>query len=407
MSQKPTTTKSLKDYPETKRIHQRVYTKLTAESKSKTLQQKNLAFKLTGLRLDVLQILDKTGNVETLDLTNKPIDRSDIHKQLFKLYSEDILPTTKQLFHALAEVLPVHMDIASFRKLLYRMDYVWKKLENNLFVVLERPEVTYERYIFLKQILEYGEKNVPIYFVNEWAVPFDPNLSFMEACDTTGKEKIVFAFSKSEVVFKNSLLPYYSAEIEYKDWIAGELIPTLEKESVIVVNTDYYSTDLLNYPTINSLKVEMTDWLDRHEVPYDANMSKIDLWSLIEKCTDIDNKTTTLDDLIRSSGHIPMRVPRHLHLLTPGAYLYENMKDHKNVYDVNLDYEKRLDKIHTLMKMLHIALLETCFETGFMKYKSLLNDDILLDEKLNALMEQMGRAEAGSDCDSDVPVDSD
>ena len=67
----------------------------------------------------------------------------------------------------------------------------------------------------------------------------------------------------------------------YMKWLQ-ELFPIFESKSVIVVdNASYHNVQLNKHPTSNARKGEMLLWLDKHGTHYSSDMTKSELYDLI------------------------------------------------------------------------------------------------------------------------------
>jgi hypothetical protein len=88
-----------------------------------------------------------------------------------------------------------------------------------------------------------------------------------------------------------------------------KLIPNLESKSVIVVEyASYHNVQLNRHPTSNARKVEMLLWLDKHGIPYSSDMTKAELYDLIQiHKTQYEN--SEIDCLLAEHGHTVIILP--------------------------------------------------------------------------------------------------
>jgi hypothetical protein len=88
-----------------------------------------------------------------------------------------------------------------------------------------------------------------------------------------------------------------------------KLIPNLESKSVIVVgNASYHNVQLNMHPNSNARKGEMLFWLDKHGIRYSSDMTKAELYDLIQmhkpQC-----ETFAIDCSPAEHGHTVIRLP--------------------------------------------------------------------------------------------------
>lgn len=391
---------------ETRRILQRVYGRLLFETAQNITHSPPARLSaLTGLNQSVMVRLSKG---EDIKITISESDRSKILEALVDYYiKERKLPTTLQLFNACKDHLPAFMDIAGFRKLLFKYDFVWKKISGSFFV-LERPEVTYERYMFLKAILVHADWD-NVYFIEENGFSdeedtmsyFNFNESLKSVC-----AKVIYAITNEKVILSNSFGVGYT-ERSFKNWIVSELLPTLTKPSVIVFNNAEHHCEMLpgsSDLTIESLRCEMTDWLDKNNIPYEQSLSKVELYSLIEKCTDLHSNKYVIDNIILASGHLPLRLPNHLISLTPGQHVCAFMKKIlQSLTFKSLQNSKLESKVSDILISLGPEHMKKWCGQIYPAYKKMFDKDIQVDQVLDHYMSKMELDKLEEYADSDLP----
>lgn len=289
-------------------------------------EKKRRVFSYTGLHPIVI---DRLAKRHVLDFEIKPVDRSVIYKQLVEFYlTKKIMPTTYQLFVLLEGKLPVYMDIEQFRKLLIKQGFMWKHIADRTFVVIEKPQVIFERHSYLKNMMRHRKEGTPIYFIDENAFDYHGEyFSFKQASLVSGKphKKCIFTVSKQGVEFMQFINDFSSED--FLKWIKETLLLSLNTPSVIVINNSkHHCEQILKVPTAESTKKEMLNWLDYFKVPYDPVMAKPFLYELIIKYTDVTQPMFKADSLLRLNGHTVLRIPKCIEKLTPATCVFDIIK---------------------------------------------------------------------------------
>ncbi|XP_061724768.1 uncharacterized protein LOC133530740 [Cydia pomonella] len=291
----------------------------------------------------------------------KDIERSVIHERLVAFYlnsfsldysSPGTTPTTKNLFAALYGKIPKHVDIRTFRKYLIKFEYVWLRIAKG-YIVMERPSVTFERYYYLKDIMRYREENREIFYVDEIILTSSCNLyqlkkynSLLKAANKANIDvsqsvllKHIYAVSKTGVYAVKTFDDYTSSN--FASWIIDDLIPLLPEKSVVVIQKYDQYDDVIKKPTLYSVKEDMIEWLERNNVPFEEDMSKCELMSLIDTYTSDINEYSLIENSLKLKGHHLLRLPVCIEDMTPAKHLFELLKlnSHKVRVNINLIIE--------------------------------------------------------------------
>ena len=103
----------------------------------------------------------------------------------------------------------------------------------------------------------------------------------------------------------------------YKKRLQEKLFPNLQSKSVIVVdNASYHNIQVNRHPTSNARKGEMLFWLDKHGIQYSSDMTKAELYDLVEMHKP-QYETSAIDCLLADHGHTAVRLPPYLPDLNP------------------------------------------------------------------------------------------
>ncbi|KAJ2940981.1 hypothetical protein O0L34_g13107 [Tuta absoluta] len=409
--------------PETMRLISRVFQRCEEEGQMKLdinfkdpIQR---AVSYTGLHKNV--ITEVLKNVESdlkmdgqfSEVEIEEIDRNVIQRALMNFYfNEDVLPTTKQLYNEVQKQLPMYVDIRMFRKELLKMNYTWKKIPNQTLVVIETPTSTFERYHYLKRIIEHRKENRPIVFVdisytngeNEFKVLEDPN-DFK--CDEEGNEYFMYAVSKDQVYALEAAKNTAFTKQVFENWIQETLCLHIPPKSVVIMNNlGYNSEEIRTLPTENSLKFEMIEWLEFHDIPCRESMSKMELFSLVEKYTNSIDKLYKIDKMFKVYNHDVLRIPNSIKKLTPATFVRDLVK-------TNFESSTHISKnefvtFKSIMEEVNHVYLEQYDEYIANTEITIFETDKRLDEKMDRMCINMeGLLAYDAKADSDVPTLSD
>lgn len=364
----------------------------------------------TGLHKDYLLKL-RGGEGTDFDVTT--VDRRHIQNQLTEFYLKYQLPTTYQLFHALHrhKNIPEYMDIRSFRKTLVKLGYMWRKIymDANLLFVIERPSVTFERYFYLKNIIRCREELREIYFVDELILTstcevFDID-EILELKDYIPKElvskHVIYAITDQSIKFATYYDNYDLTNIE--TWLQVQLFRSVIPRSVVVLrNKEHLSQELLEKPTLDSLKVEMKDWLDFYNVPYEETMSKIELYTLVEKFTNNIDKLYKIDNIVKTFGTEILRLPESIKYLTPARWVHAQIQKHLTEKN---DFEIFFQLFQDIISPNENQYIQNNYVHLTNEEKETLDADMKIDKIMDSVVEKLKKREIDESLahDSDLP----
>lgn len=365
----------------------------------------------TGLHPNYLRRLKFGDSSNCIPTT---VNRRDIQNELTEFYSRLKLPTTYDLFHILQGRIPDYMDIRSFRKTLVKLGYMWRTISknNSLLVVIERPSVTCERYFYLKNIIRYRTEMRQIYFVDE--------LVLTETCEVFDSDAVLKYkdYLPKETISKHLIcgitdqsihLPTYYDDYDLTNielWLQYKLFHSIKPGSVIVLrNKKHTSQELVEKPTLDSLKVEMRDWLDFYNVPYERTMSKIELYTLVEKFASNIDKVYKIDSIAKTFGAEILRLPESIKDLTPAHSVCEQIQ--KKIKRVK-DFQGFFQSFQDSLSPTDNEFLQKCDMEIAGLERDIFNTDMKIDAMMDNVVESMKQAETCNMAeDSDLPSYSD
>lgn len=367
----------------------------------------------TGLHKTYLLKL-KAGKTTNFDVMT--VKRCDIQNQLIDFYFIHKLPTTYELFNALqGGRIPEYMDIRSFRKTLVKLGYMWRKIykDNDLLVVIERPSVTFNRYFYLKNIIRCREELRQIYFVDESILTLTCEVFDSDAIEELKNyipvemisKHVIYAITNKRVVLATYYDNYDPSNIE--TWLQYKLFRSTTPGTVIVLrNKKHLNQELLERPTLSSLKVEMKAWLEFYNVPYDENMSKIELYTLIEKFTNNIEKIYKIDNIAKTFGVEILRLPESINDLTPAHWMHKLIQ--KNL-TTEKDFQQFFQSFQDIISPSDSEYLQRYNEHVANGERETLDVDMKIDQIMDNVVEGMKKKVIDESLaeDSDLPDYSD
>ncbi|XP_026333441.1 uncharacterized protein LOC113240373 [Hyposmocoma kahamanoa] len=194
----------------------------------------------------------------------------------------------------------------------------------------------------------------------------------------------------------------------FEKWLQLKLFRSVKPGNVIVLrNKKHVNKELLEKPTLNSLKVEMKDWLDFYNVPYEENMSKIELYTLVEKFTNNIDKLYKIDNIAKTFGVEILRLPNSVSDLSP-AHTGVYMLIQKNVTRQK-DFQHFLQSFQDIVSTVDKEYLQSCDEHVAVEERVTLKTDMKLDEIMDNIVDVMKKTKFDESLaeDSDLPDCSD
>ncbi|CAH2101829.1 unnamed protein product [Euphydryas editha] len=335
-------------------------------------EEKELLFSSAGFT-SPMKKRRKRNNKFDLDNMNLEIIRTTV--QNFHIVEKQI-PTLTKLRSVLREKIGFDGCLNTFRSVLKKLGYKWKKIGNNRETLQERHEIQLWRLNFLKKVFQYRSEGRPIVYTDEtyvltthvrqntWLCQNNDskgNKQFSKKLSTGSRFIIVHAGSSDGFV-PNASLVYKAASTSgdyhsnmnfdnYAKWLNEKLLPNLPEKSVIVMdNASYHNTRSSKIPTSNSNKGEMQKWLTENGISFDNNFKKDEIYDLIK-----NNKdrfiTFKIDEFIRKKGFEILRLPPYHPELNPIENIWGIIK--------NRIASKNVDQTMTVVQ----SLIDECINT--------------------------------------------
>jgi len=94
----------------------------------------------------------------------------------------------------------------------------------------------------------------------------------------------------------------------FKDWFVS-ILPRLHPNSIVVMdNAPYHSVQTEKYPTSNSKKADILEWLNSKGITFDRPLLKAQLLTKVKKLKP-RTKSYVIDNLAKDAGHTVLRLP--------------------------------------------------------------------------------------------------
>lgn len=236
----------------------------------------------------------------------------------------------------------------SLRKILHKIGFAWKKIEDNRNILIERHDIRLLRIKYLRKITEYRQQNRNIIYTDEtyihsthtksmtWTDKKNKNAGIKIPISKGSRLIIVHAGYKegfvpnAKLVFKSGLKTgdYHDDmnSVNYVKWLKEKLIPNLPPNSIVVMdNASYHNVLLEKQPTCNSRKSEMIQWLQVRRIHFPTTATNAELYEII-KMYKQEEKKFTVDTLLREHGHTVLRLPPYHPELNPIEKIWAQVK---------------------------------------------------------------------------------
>ncbi|KAI5635309.1 hypothetical protein NE865_12001 [Phthorimaea operculella] len=396
--------------------------------------------------LATIQKQAKKGPLFTPSHKGKPINkknnmivddfvRSVLHRTIEEFYlTKNTVPTGPKLMAAIKDKIDFPWTVASFRKLLKAMGYKWVECKNKRRILIEKPAVVYARSMYLRAIRQYRQDERNIFFLDEMWV--DHNLTFKKSLrslsdavlpDPSSSNRLILVHARSPAQFLNGAKWLFQAstatadqgemkqnQINFEKWATEVLIPNLPPSSVVVMDTieapGHTVKQESNAPTMASTKPAMLEWLAKNEVKASDSMRKDELVRLI-KIKNEPTETFKIDDLLKSNGHIVLKLPPYMCDLNPVELAWVKVKS--IVKKLNVETKLSLPKLQEVTELAISQVTDEDWRSFDYRVTVLEEEywerDRLMDDAVDKfVIEGGGDVKAGKeDDDSDQNTDSD
>lgn len=236
---------------------------------------------------------------------------------------EQLVSPPDDVLYVLKRKMDVKGHINAFYSRLRKMGYFWYLTKSYPIkrILLESSTLRLYRAIYLQKIKQYRAEKRDIIFLSKY---FD---YYTQRGNTTYKT-FTLNVNSSTGLAPHSINLFemeYSHEhsetdlfLTFNNWVCDKVLPFIPANAVIVfVNLPFQNILLNPPPEADATKIELCNWLDNNNVPFNSNMSKPELYKLIVECHERVKKFS-VDELFKRGfkGHPVLRCPPQHYDLT-------------------------------------------------------------------------------------------
>lgn len=337
-------------------------------------------------------------------------------------------PTIRSLLLVLRESINFQGGQWALREILKKLNFKWKKTENNRKVLIEKTDIRKKRVDFLKQIKRYREENRPIYYMDETYIhsTYSTGKAWSDGSNkgvkvpvSKGKRLIIVHAGNEDGFVPNALLTFESGKKtgdyhkdmnfeNYEKWIKNKLIPNIRPNSVIVVdNASYHNVEINRAPSSATKKADMIKWLVERGIPLTENLLKPELYDLIKQLKP-KFKMYKIDAIMAEHGHSVLRLPPYHPDLNPIELIWSMLKRRVATKNVTFSMDIIKNLVETTASEITKEEWDSCVKHAQKNENIYLEMEPRIDEASDRIVIYLGDDSSESEDDShDDSDDSD
>lgn len=275
-------------------------------------------------------------------------DAEVIRSEVYSMYDMKQVATVESLQKTLSANGRFNVCRETLRKLLHTIGFRFKNIDKRV-IIKETKRIVEWRQQYLIQINQFRVENRNIYYLDEtWFDTHDTikkgwqdssSKCALDVPASRGKRiSILHCGSKNGWVpnalllsaknIKDCSLDYHqdmTSEL-FENWMKNSLLPNIPQGSVVVYdNASYHSSLAEKIPNMGSKKEVLQDFLRQHDLYYENHYTKKQLIEVLK--TKTFDKTYIVDDLVKASGNIPLRLPPYHCDLNPIEMIWSELKN--------------------------------------------------------------------------------
>ena len=213
-------------------------------------------------------------------------------------------------------------------RVLQELGFSYKKRDNKQFIY-EQQNIVEQRHTYLRTIRKLrNENNYDLIYTDEtWVNAHHTNEYIWFDSDGKGGWKVPSGKGQRLIVLhaggvegwvEGAILVFrsktnsadYHDEMNsqhYMEWLTGQLLPVLDKPTVIILDNASYHNKQDKPPTSNDRKDDIRKWLDEHNIQYSQTDIEKTLLQLVKQHRPAPLYLT--DEAIHNMGHTVLRLP--------------------------------------------------------------------------------------------------
>uniref|UniRef100_A0A6P7H373 Uncharacterized protein LOC114346429 n=1 Tax=Diabrotica virgifera virgifera TaxID=50390 RepID=A0A6P7H373_DIAVI len=203
---------------------------------------------------------------------------------------------------------------------------------------MESYDIRLKRTEYLKQLIKFRSEGRNIIYTNETYIhsSHTPPYYWGHQSGKTSKKpiskgkRLIIVHAGEETGFvPNALLIFKSGSksgdyhddmnhLNFMKYVRSQLLPNLPKNSVLVVdNASYHNVTMEKNVTSGSRKDIMVKWLQEKSIPFPVNLTKPELYKIIQVHKPRFPPVYVLDHELEQHGHKVLRLPPYHPELNP------------------------------------------------------------------------------------------
>lgn len=256
-------------------------------------------------------------------ITNFPTERKE-------------MPTLSKILAAAREELGLQCSKEYFGQVLIeKLGFKCIHCQDNKMVWVERSDIKLwiAKYLHrLRQNDESGTDAKPIMYLDEtglyaqytmrkdWQQSSSTSTEVVDQNKTPEKRFVLLKGDDRSCLIPEAKLicdTHQNSEINIKTfntWLKNTIVPYLSANAIIIITAPYNSSIPDDTPSFYSNRQDMMDWLQRHEIPFEGNMLKAQLYNLIKL---YQPKLHVVEGILKELGHEVLRLPPYYCDLNP------------------------------------------------------------------------------------------
>lgn len=236
---------------------------------------------------------------------------------------------------------------SSLRQILHNLGFRYRKTRDNRKILCEKSNIKSLRAKYLRTISKYRSEGRYISYVDETYLHAGHVVGNQWSDDTSkgfykniskGQRLIIVHGGGCKGFVNNALLIFKSGcksgdyhddmnFLNFSKWFREQYLPNLPPNSVIVVdNASYHNVQHNKAPNMSNKKADMMKWLVDHNINFDTNMLKPEIYHkiVINKPEFVEYK---IDELAKQAGHTILRLPPYHPDLNPIEMIWAATKN--------------------------------------------------------------------------------
>ncbi|GBP12644.1 hypothetical protein EVAR_10296_1 [Eumeta japonica] len=296
-----------------------------------------------------------------------------------------VIPTLRKLKADLQQDNILHCSHEYLRQTLRRLGFKFLTCQSKRKLLIERYDIMSLRWHYIRDIKKYRNEGRSIIFLDE---------TYVNECHRVSK---CWQSKEERGAMKN----------------IGKGPRLIIVHAVVIDNAAYHSTVLEKKPIMRTLKIEMQQWLERRNIPFDMSSRKCDLMKIIDGHN--VEKQFMIDEIIKAKGHTVLRLPPYHPDLNPIELVWGDIKGELARTAVNTKLKKKKEILQLLFSNYTPEKWSKCDDHVIKNENEYYASDRVFDDEFDRLVialnegdddDEESEEEEGEESESDVDWDN-